>query len=99
MSGPLNYWVWTESSGGFYGVPIENFFGWFLVSLFISILPWKTWNNSLFPISVNLLLPIFFITTSLTNKLYLPGIIGILLISFYVIVMIRSNSFKPDSPS
>jgi putative membrane protein len=97
MSGPLNYWVWKENSGGFYGVPFENFFGWFLVSLFISILPWKAWNNSFFPISVNLLLPIFFITTSLTNKLYIPAIIGIILIASYVISILRSNSFKPDN--
>jgi len=97
MSGPLNYWVWKEDSGGFYGVPFENFFGWFLVSLFISILPWRTWNNSFFPISVNLLLPIFFITTSLTNKLYIPAIIGTLLIASYIIAILRSNSFKPDN--
>tara|TARA_B100001996_G_scaffold183946_1_gene140622 strand:- start:785 stop:1525 length:741 start_codon:yes stop_codon:yes gene_type:complete len=96
MSGPLNYWAWNGNGGGFYGVPLENFFGWFLVSLFISILPWRTWNNSFFPISVNILLPIFFITTSLANELYIPALLGILLISSYIILILRSNLFKPD---
>tara|TARA_Y100000814_G_scaffold284759_1_gene251987 strand:+ start:490 stop:1230 length:741 start_codon:yes stop_codon:yes gene_type:complete len=99
MSGPLNYWVWEENTGGFFGVPLENFFGWFLVSLFISILPWKTWNNSFFPLSVNILLPIFFITTSLKNELYVPALMGIVLISSYIIIIIRSNLFKSDTLS
>ena len=99
MSGPLNYWVWEENTGGFFGVPLENFFGWFLVSLFISILPWKTWNNSFFPLSVNILLPIFFITTSLKNELYVPALMGIVLISSYIIIIIRSNLFKSGTLS
>jgi len=99
MSGPLNYWTWENESGWFYEVPIENFFGWFLVSLFISILPWKTWSNSLFPIIVNLLIPIFFITTSFANQLYAPGVIGIILISSYILVIVKSKLFILDNPS
>ena len=97
MSGPLNYWVWRTEPGGFYGVPFENFFGWFLVSLFISILPWKTWSNSLFPLVVNILLPTFFIITSFVNKIYFPGILGILMLTFYIIVIFRSKKFKPEN--
>ena len=97
MSGPLNYWVWEKESGGFYGVPIENFFGWFLVSLFISILPWKTWGNSLFPLMVNILLPTFFIITSFVNKIYFPGILGIIMLIFYIFVIFRSKKFKPEN--
>ena len=97
MSGPLNYWVWRTESEGFYGVPLENFFGWFLVSLFISILPWKTWSNSLFPFAVNILLPTFFIITSFVNKIYFPGILGILMLTFYVIVIISSKKFKLEN--
>ena len=98
MSGPLNYWVWRTESEGFYGVPLENFFGWFLVSLFISILPWKTWSNSLFPLVVNILLPTFFIVTSIVNKIYFPGILGMLMLTFYVIVILKSKKFKLESP-
>ena len=98
MSGPLNYWVWRTESEGFYGVPLENFFGWFLVSLFISILPWKTWSNSLFPLVVNILLPTFFIITSIVNKIYFPGILGMLMLTFYVIVILKSKKFKLESP-
>ena len=98
MSGPLNYWVWRTESEGFYGVPLENFFGWFLVSLFISILPWKTWGNSLFPLVVNILLPTFFIVTSIVNKIYFPGILGMLMLTFYVIVILKSKKFKLESP-
>ena len=98
MSGPLNYWVWRTESEGFYGVPLENFFGWFLISLFISILPWKTWSNSLFPLVVNILLPTFFIVTSIVNKIYFPGILGMLMLTFYVIVILKSKKFKLESP-
>ena len=97
MSGPLNYWVWEIESGGFYGVPIENFFGWFLVSLFISILPWKTWGNSLLPLMVNILLPTFFIITSFVSKIYFPGILGIIMLIFYIFVIFRSKKFKPEN--
>lgn len=31
-AGPMDAWVW-ESSGGYYGVPLMNFIGWFVVSL------------------------------------------------------------------
>jgi len=99
MSGPLGYWVWNNEPGGFYGVPLENFFGWFLVSLFISVLPWKTWNNSLFPLIVNLLLPTFFITTSLVNKLYVPGALGMVMVLIYSWIIFRSNKFRPESLS
>ena len=99
MSGPLGYWVWNNEPGGFYGVPLENFFGWFLVSLFISVLPWKTWNNSLFPLIVNLLLPTFFITTSLVNKLYVPGALGMIMVLIYSWIIFRSKKFRPESLS
>ena len=99
MSGPLEYWVWKTESGGFYGVPLENFFGWFFISLFISVLPWKTWSNSLFPLIVNLLLPTFFITTSFVNKLYLPGVLGIIMVVIYILIIFRSNKFRPESLS
>jgi len=99
MSGPLEYWVWNNEPGGFYGVPLENFFGWFLVSLFISVLPWKTWNNSLFPLIVNLLLPTFFITTSLVNKLYVPGALGMVMVLIYSWIIFKSNKFRSESLS
>ncbi len=99
MSGPLEYWVWNSESSGFYGVPFENFFGWFLVSLFISILPWKTWGNSLFPFASNILLPTFFITTSFVNKIYFPGFLGVIMIIVYLAVILRSKKLKLESPS
>lgn len=33
-SGPLHYWQWPDG-GRYYGVPSANFFGWFVVSLFL----------------------------------------------------------------
>ena len=99
MSGPLEYWLWNAEQGGFYGVPFENFFGWFLVSLFISVLPWKTWSNSMFPLIVNILLPTFFITTSFVNKLYFPGTLGIIMVLIYILIIFRSNKFRPENLS
>ena len=36
-AGGLNYWRWSEH-GAYYGIPLQNFFGWFVVSWLIFLL-------------------------------------------------------------
>jgi len=38
------YWTWT-SPDGFYGVPLSNFFGWFLVVTILSLVARSVWSR------------------------------------------------------
>ncbi|MEP7339222.1 MAG: carotenoid biosynthesis protein [Acidobacteriota bacterium] len=78
----LDYWHWAEP-GWYYGIPVQNFFGWFAVSLLIFAVirllngsgrqpnPWARWTG------FSILL--FFTCIAFAHRLAIAGSIGAML--------------------
>ncbi|MDQ6699185.1 MAG: carotenoid biosynthesis protein [Acidobacteriota bacterium] len=79
----LAYWQWV-SKGDYYGVPVLNFAGWFAVSAFIfAVTPGLAPpSRSVKLTGISIIL--FFSIIGLIHGLYLPGVIGFLLIAICV---------------
>lgn len=77
-AGPLGYWTWT-SRGAYYGVPLTNFAGWFIVSLVLfaafPAAPAARPGTRFTGLSVVL----FFTVIAFGAGLVVPGCIGLLL--------------------
>ena len=82
-TGPMGAWIW-ESSGGYYGVPINNFVGWFIASIpiftFLSLSRYASRGSWYIAASVLL----FFIALSVVHFLWAPVIIALLFIGLTV---------------
>ena len=82
-TGPMGAWIW-ESSGGYYGVPINNFVGWFIASIpiftFLSLGRYSHRGSSYVSASVLL----FFIALSMAHLLWVPVLIALLFLGLSV---------------
>mgnify|MGYP003388119543 CR=1 FL=1 len=94
MAGPLNYWVWSGNNNFYYNIPFENFIGWFLVSLFISLLPWKEWKVKKTSLLIDFMLPSFFIFTALINQMYIASIFGFVMLISLAYLLLKKKSLK-----
>lgn len=74
----LGYWRWA-GSGRYYGIPLQNFIGWFAVSLLIFGLVRQRWQPNLFARYVGLSIVIFFSAIALSYGLLLAGGVGTVL--------------------
>jgi putative membrane protein len=82
----LGYWRWSRS-GAYYGIPLQNFIGWFVVSLMIFSLfsrrgpkilhEMLMWQKNRAARYVGLSIVIFFTAIALSYGLALPGGIGL----------------------
>lgn len=106
-------WSWT-APGGFYGVPLSNFLGWFLVVTILSVVARAVWARDLLsPARVSrtseAILPVLLLGTSLSfagvaiaSSLPLAGIVGlIVLVPAAATALVRtwSRAPGPDVPS
>lgn len=71
----LGYWRWAES-GKYYGIPLHNFLGWFVVSLFIFSIVRQAWQTNVFARYVGLSIVMFFSAIAFSYGLLLAGAIG-----------------------
>lgn len=74
----LGYWRW-EQRGAYYGIPWQNFAGWFVVSLVIFVLVRQRWQPNVWARLVGLSITIFFTAIALGFGLWLAGIVGLAL--------------------
>lgn len=82
----LGYWRWARS-GAYYGIPMQNFIGWFVVSLMIFSLfsrkapkiPYEmwVWQKNRAARYVGLSIVLFFTAIALSHGLVLAGVIGL----------------------
>src|SRR5262249_43995304 len=89
----LGYWRWSRS-GAYYGIPPQNFIGWFVVSLMIfSLFSRKRpkiphemckWQKNRAARHVGLSIVIFFTANALSDGLVLAGSIGLGLCLFHL---------------
>lgn len=78
--GPMKLWVWEES-GAYYGVPLVNFLGWYLVSL-VSLLFVREPLPSDYraPHAVGVAVLVFFVVLALRNALIVAASVGVVLL-------------------
>lgn len=72
----LGYWRW-EKSGWYYGIPLHNFVGWFVVSLCVFALVRQRWQSNTWAKLVGLSITIFFTAIALSFGMWLAGGVGV----------------------
>lgn len=87
--GPMRLWEWQEH-GGYYGIPFQNFIGWFIVS-YLALLPVRGRNVHHAPSHlVGVAIIGFFCILALRQELWIAGTIGAILIALDV-ALLRSR--------
>lgn len=88
-AGQLNYWHWLDS-GSYYGIPLQNFVGWFAVSVVIFALlklsQTTDWQLNAWTISIGLSIVLFFAFIALAHHLMVIAAIGFGLCFFHLAV-------------
>ncbi len=74
----LDYWRWQQS-GAYYGIPLHNFLGWFVVSLLIFGLLRRRAEENAVARYVGLSIVLFFSAIALSYGLWLAGGVGVVL--------------------
>jgi putative membrane protein len=74
----LGYWRWVKS-GAYYGIPLHNFAGWFVVGSVIFGLVGRKWEPNLWVRYVGLSIVLFFTVIALSHGMILAGMVGICL--------------------
>lgn len=92
----LNVWVWTPP-GVFYGVPLQNYFGWFLSGLIGSAMMLRLFGKSMKAVvsstaELSLILTLTFWTgIAFWFQLWIPLIVGIALLACYFLFVTARN--------
>lgn len=94
--GPMKFWVWNDS-GWYYGIPFQNFLGWFLVSAVIFALISRTYQKNIWHKYVGGSVILFFVLIAFSEKLLLAGIIGSLLLILQIVNELFFNINKFSS--
>jgi len=80
----LGYWSWVNP-GDYYGIPVHNFAGWFVVSLVIFLVLRDRPAPDASSLLVGMSIVIFFTSIALSLGLFLPGGVGILLVIIHLL--------------
>ncbi|MDZ5473825.1 carotenoid biosynthesis protein [Bacillus sp. 31A1R] len=96
------YWIWNGDSF-YYDIPLNNFFGWFLVSMIIQIVLFPIWKKK----SMNLeprwekririlyfLIIFMFVLTALQSELYLAMIVVLLSIIPFLLLLQKGDNIR-----
>jgi putative membrane protein len=77
-AGQLGYWRWAQR-GAYYGVPLRNFVGWFVVSWLILMIVRQRWQANAWARYIGLSITLFFTAIALSYGLWLAGGAGVAL--------------------
>ena len=95
-AGTLDYWRWQQS-GSYYGIPAQNFLGWFLVSLVLFNVVRVKWAGNRWAHYVGLSIILFFSGIALAHRLYLVTLIGLILCGVdLMVVYSKKTEVKRD---
>ena len=89
----LGYWRW-DFKGAYYGIPLHNFIGWFVVSLIVFLVVRRKWEFNPTSRTVGLSIVRFVTTLAISFNLLLAGGVGLVLASIHFIP-IRLHAVKP----
>ena len=85
-AGPLGYWVWSEG-GRYYGIPLGNFAGWFVVSLVLFLIfrqsPGKDRKAAYAGFSILL----FFAMIAVRHLMIGPIVASVVLLALHIILL------------
>ena len=90
------YWVWLEDGPGYYGVPWSNFATWFVAAFVMNLvvsttLPRKEVLWGWVPVALYTMNVILFGVVNVAHGFWLPGVIGIALLSLLFLPKKGSN--------
>lgn len=93
----LTFWQWEPHTASYYGVPLQNFFGWMIsgavgVAISATILPKQRIKNSWASYGLILILG-FWIGVSIVLQLYVPALLGM----FLVTLLMRTQVDEPKA--
>jgi len=79
-AGPLGYWRWQQP-GAWFGIPLSNFAGWFVVSLaiFAALSRATPWHRNPWARAVGITIVAFFTIIAGSYRLFVPAAVGALL--------------------
>lgn len=86
----LGYWRWVDT-GAYYGIPLHNFIGWFVVSLLIFVVVRLPRSEPPHALLVGLSIVLFFSVIALSFRLQLPGVIGLALAAIHLALFYRKS--------
>ena len=86
----LGYWRWAQA-GWYYGIPLHNFVGWFVVSLCVFALVRQSWQPNEWATLVGLSITTFFTAIALSFGLWLAGGIGAGLCILHVVLAAKKR--------
>ncbi len=91
-AGPLEYWIW-DATGAYYGIPVTNFAGWFLVSLVIAVVMGSYCTHNSMHWFVGYSITTFFAILAVTHGMGIAAFIGAVLLTLaaYVYFKHRAN--------
>lgn len=93
-AGQLGYWRWA-SAGKYYGIPLRNFVGWFVVSFVISCLIRRRWQMNRWALYIGLSIVIFFTAIAWALGLLIAGGVGLVLCGIHLaLVMERGGGLR-----
>lgn len=89
----LAYWKW-EQGGAYYGIPLHNFIGWFVVSFFIFLVIGRPRYSNPGAGIVGLTIILFFTFIAVSQRLLYPAAIGfaLSLVQFFLLNPFRQLS-------
>lgn len=94
----LGYWRWAKA-GPYYGVPLHNFAGWFIVSLIIFLLVRGRPRVNRMSRYVGLTIVIFFAAIAFSYGLILAGTIGVALCLLHLSFSTNASALDRIIPS
>jgi len=81
----LGFWQWM-GSGSYYGIPLNNFAGWFLTSLIIFSIFRRGWKPNRCARLIGASVPVFFTLVALAHGLFPVALIGLGLCMFHLVL-------------
>jgi putative membrane protein len=87
----LGYWRWARA-GAYYGIPLQNFVGWFVVSLLIFALVRQRWQPNRWAQVIGLSVTVFFTVLALRFGLWLPAGVGLALCGMHAALAVGAGS-------
>jgi uncharacterized membrane protein len=101
-AGALGYWRWIDS-GAYYGIPSQNFLGWFVVSWFVfsflKAVHVRPWQPDRWASAVGLSVTLFFTFIALAHHLRLVAGFGFGLILAHLVIARHKQASISHQPS
>ncbi len=96
-AGPLAYWVWDHPHG-YYGVPLSNFFGWWITAFLILLFYAAPTSKSVAVLRTGLSTVLFFTILALVHQMWIPTFAGLSLVAVHLLTQRARVLQSPHRP-